>query len=254
MKCRKPYVFSLHLQPPSGTQVPVQTLRVFKTLRVVKEPTPSMASPPPLLLGVYYHIYNRGTNRQNVFVEPRNYAHFLRLYARYVEPVAETYAYCLLRNHFHLLIRTRTPDEQAEAFRCQLSGARASTALPPFEPLEPSRQLGTLFNAYAKAINKAYGRTGSLFQHLFGRLLVTSDLYCSRLITYIHRNAEKHGFVTDFRNWPYSSYHALLASRPTHIPRHKVIALFGGAAALAAAHRATGECQTLPDLIGEDLD
>ena len=66
-----------------------------------------MTSPPPLQLGAYYHIYNRGINRENVFREERNYRYFLELYAKHIEPVAETYAYCLLKNHFHVLVRTR---------------------------------------------------------------------------------------------------------------------------------------------------
>ena len=66
----------------------------------------------PLQFGQHYHIYNRGNNRENLFVQARNYPYFLRLYAKYILPVAETFAYCLMPNHFHFLIRTRTEDEQ----------------------------------------------------------------------------------------------------------------------------------------------
>jgi len=52
-----------------------------------------------LKYGSYYHIYNRGNNRENIFIEERNYAYFLRLYAEHIVSVADTYAYCLLRNH-----------------------------------------------------------------------------------------------------------------------------------------------------------
>ena len=71
----------------------------------------------------------------------------------------------------------------------------------------PSQQFGNLFNAYAKAINRAYGRTGSLFENPFGRVLVASDAHMSRVIAYIHQNPQKHGFVQVFCEWPYSSYH-----------------------------------------------
>ena len=71
-----------------------------------------MTSPTPLEYDQTYHIYDRGNNRQDIFLEDRNYRYFLQLYARYVEPVADTYAYCLLRNHFHLLVRIRTVEEQ----------------------------------------------------------------------------------------------------------------------------------------------
>ena len=61
----------------------------------------------PFVSELHYHIYNRGTNRENVFVEERNYRHFLQLYAKHIQPVAETYAYCLLKNHFHFLVRIK---------------------------------------------------------------------------------------------------------------------------------------------------
>ena len=71
-----------------------------------------MSKPVLLQPGRYYHIYNRGNNRENLFLEERNYRHFLKLYARYVAPVADTYAYCLLKNHFHLLVRIKEIAEQ----------------------------------------------------------------------------------------------------------------------------------------------
>lgn len=58
--------------------------------------------------GKFYHIWNRGNNRENLFYSSRNYEYFIRLYAEYLDPVAETYAFCLLPNHFHLLIRTKS--------------------------------------------------------------------------------------------------------------------------------------------------
>lgn len=66
-----------------------------------------MSRPEPLLCGQYYHIYNRGNDGRPLFRERRNYGYFLELYARYVEPVADTYAYCLMSNHFHFLVRIR---------------------------------------------------------------------------------------------------------------------------------------------------
>ena len=67
----------------------------------------AMTNPIPLEPGKFYHIYNRGNNRENIFSEERNYAHFLKLYAYHVGPIANTYAYCLLHNHFHLFVRAK---------------------------------------------------------------------------------------------------------------------------------------------------
>ena len=67
----------------------------------------------PLLPGTFYHIYNRGINGQNIFFEDRNYAFFLKKMAQYLCPVLEVYAYTLLKNHFHLLIKTKNEKEIA---------------------------------------------------------------------------------------------------------------------------------------------
>jgi REP element-mobilizing transposase RayT len=174
-----------------------------------------MTSPPALSYDTYYHLFNRGVNRANIFIEERNYAHFLSLYARYIEPVAETFAYCLLRNHFHLLARIKSEKE-------------IQAASPPAKALNPSGQFSRFFNAYAKAINKAYGRTGSLFHHPFGRVPVMQPAQFYRVVMYIHQNPQKHRFVEDFREWKYSSYGALCSGDPTRLQQEAVMAWFGG--------------------------
>jgi len=208
-----------------------------------------MTSPAALQYGQYYHIYNRGNNQENLFFKERNYRHFLKLYAKYIEPIADTYAYCLLRNHFHLLLRIKTVEEQET-----LETLRVSETLRVFKPREPSQQFGNLFNAYAKAINRAYGRTGSLFQNPFGRVLVDSDAYLVHLITYIHQNPQKHGFVDDFRLWPYSSYHAMLSKKPTHLKREEVLAWFAGPTAFQASHQKEVSEHRLGPLVPDDFD
>jgi hypothetical protein len=69
----------------------------------------------PLISEQYYHIYNCGNNGENLFFEERNYPYFLKLYAKYIYPVTNTYAYCLMKNHFHLLVRMK-PLEDLEGF------------------------------------------------------------------------------------------------------------------------------------------
>lgn len=70
-----------------------------------------MTNPVPLEHGQYYHIYNRGNNRENLFVEERNYLYFLKLYGQHIEPVASTFAYCLLPNHFHILVQIKEVED-----------------------------------------------------------------------------------------------------------------------------------------------
>lgn len=89
-----------------------------------------MTSPSPLQYNTYYHIFNRGVNRTNIFIEDDNYAHFLNLYTDYITPIAETYAYCLLRNHFHLLIRTKSEEELSTEQTLRVSLANPDHQMP----------------------------------------------------------------------------------------------------------------------------
>jgi putative transposase len=194
-----------------------------------------MGKPVPLEYGQYYHIYNRGINRERIFVEERNYRHFLRLYASHVGPVVDTVAYCLLPNHFHFLVRIK-----------ELPGSRTDLK-------RPSQCFSNLFNAYAKAFNKAYERTGGLFQRPFGRIVVTTDAYFCQLVIYIHQNAEKHGVVDDFGAWPFSSYHAHLSDKATRLAREEVLAWFDGAEGFERAHRLEPDAGLVAPLVGDDF-
>ena len=197
-----------------------------------------MPQPIPLQHGKYYHIFNRGNNRENIFLEERNYRHFLKLYTHHVLPVADTYAYCLLRNHFHLLVRIKDPAD-----------------LPaPLKSQKPSQHFSNLFNAYAKAFNNAYHRTGTLFQRPFGRIEVSSDAYFVQVVVYIHRNPQKHGLVPDFRTWPYSSYQAILSSQPTHVQRDAVLEWFQGTDHFEDVHRYEAEGRIIAPLIPDDFE
>ncbi len=178
-----------------------------------------MSNPIPLQPGRFYHIYNRGNNGENLFVEERNYRYFLQLYIQHVHPVVDTYAYCLLRNHFHLLVRIKDLTGLGERSSHDLSG---------LESKPPHQYFSNFFNAYTKAINKAYGRTGALFERPFRRIEVVGKVYFKNVVTYIHRNPQHHGFVDDFRDWPYSSYDVVLSDKSTRLQRDVVLDWFGG--------------------------
>ena len=170
-----------------------------------------MSNPIPLEFGKFYHIYNRGNNRENIFFEERNYRYFLRLWSKYIDPIAETWAYCLLRNHFHFLIEMKESSQVEEKHQSS-----------------PSQPFSNLFNAYARTINLTYHRTGALFQRPFGRIGIDSDAYLICVITYIHQNPQKHGFVSNFQAWPYSSYNYLLTEQGDSNKQQIMFDLFGG--------------------------
>jgi hypothetical protein len=117
----------------------------------------------------------------------------------------------------------------------------------------PTRAFQALFTAYTKAMNKAYGRTGRLFQEHFGRIEVASDRYFTNLVFYIHFNPQKHGFVGDFRHWSWSSYSALAGHAKTNLQRKTVLDWFGDATRFEAFHRGAVDERTIAQLVAEDV-
>jgi REP element-mobilizing transposase RayT len=185
--------------------------------------------------GKYYHIYNRGVNRCNLFYNSGNYSYFLRQYEKYIDPVADTFAWVLLKNHFHLLVRIK---EISEININQLPiPKKLQTLNIPVTLKTPHLYFSDLFNAYAQAINLQENRTGSLFQRPFQRKEVDNSEYFRQLVVYIHANPVHHGFVDDFRDYPWSSYGTILSLKPTRLQRDKVIGWFNSKGEFVDQHK-----------------
>ena len=117
-----------------------------------------------------------------------------------------------------------------------------------------TQQITNLFNSYTKSINATYKRSGSLFQNRFGRIEVDSDRYFAQLIHYIHFNPQKDGFVEDFRQYPYSSYQALVSEKPTNLCRHEVLDWFQGKDGFVKIHDLLCDEAVIRHLTQEDFD
>ncbi|TXD49935.1 transposase [Polaribacter sp. IC073] len=152
----------------------------------------------------FYHIYNCGNNKENIFIEEQNYAYFLLLVKKHLSKTSEVLTYFLLKNHFYLLIKTKEEVTSKEI----------------------SQSFSNLFNSYSKRINKKYGRSGSLFKDRFSRIKLDSEEYLRKLILYIHLNPIHHPFVDDFRVYEHSSYNSMLSNKPTRLLREYVLNLF----------------------------
>jgi putative transposase len=176
-------------------------------------------NPIPLENGKYYHIYNRGNNGIDLFYETENYNHFLRLYEKYIDPIAETFAWCLMKNHFHILVYIKETNE-IDTTKLEYS----STDKPKI--VNASKQFSNLFNAYTLAINKRYKRTGSLFEKNFKRKVVSSENYYQKLIFYIHNNPVHHRFTENIVEYPWTSYGTILSTKQTKLQRNRVIQAF----------------------------
>ena len=153
----------------------------------------------------YYHIFNQGNNGENIFIEEMNYFYFLKLVKKHLLPVVQVLSYCLLKNHFHLLIKTKEAEEERSI----------------------SKSFSNFFNSYSKSINKKYNRTGSLFRDRFKRVCISEEKYLKELIIYINLNPIYHGFVSDVKTYKYSSYLTLISNKETLLERKEVIDLFG---------------------------
>ncbi|HLP50526.1 MAG TPA: hypothetical protein VK154_06545 [Chitinophagales bacterium] len=199
-----------------------------------------MRNIPKIEKGNTYHIYNRGINGEDIFKEKRNYSHFLNRWQDFIAPVTDTYAYCLLKNHFHFLLRVKNEDV---VFVDEVTSKS--------KILDPTQQFSNFFNSYAQSINKAGNRTGSLFEHPYRRIKVDNEAYFARLVTYIHYNPQKHGFVDDYKQYPYSSYASHLSSKPTKLNRREVIDWFGNENKFVEFHSSYRDFKDLGDLAYE---
>lgn len=192
----------------------------------------------PLEPGRYYHIYNHANGNDSLFYEERNYNFFLKKYRQHIAPVASTLAYCLMPNHFHLLIKIR---DEGELMNLE--------SFPKFETLEKlddrekqtslflSKQFANLFSSYTQAFNRAYNRKGSLFYKNFKRKGISSEKYLQKLVNYIHFNPVNHGFLNHPTDWKYSSFNAILSSGKTMIDKEAVMEWFGGVDNFRYCHR-----------------
>jgi len=170
----------------------------------------------PLLHGKFYHIYNRGINRGinscNIFTESANFEYFLNLYYKHISPVADTFTWVLMRNHFHFLVKIKEAEEiQKTKTLSGLGTAEIQTkTLSGLETTErvgfaiPSHQFFHLFNAYAQAFNKRNNRTGSLFEHPFKRKIIDDISYFKTMVLYIHNNPVHHGIRQHAMDYPWS--------------------------------------------------
>jgi putative transposase len=173
----------------------------------------------PLSPGKYYHIYNHANGHENIFMNDGNYYYFLEKYQEYINPVANTFAYCLMPNHFHFLLKIKGENELKVLFEEKLAARTLGglQALQGFYVKRITFQFSNFFNGYTQAFNIQQSRRGSLLRPNFKRKEVTTASYFRKLVHYIHYNPIHHGFVKDMRDWKYSSFDHLNSSKKSLI-------------------------------------
>ena len=166
-----------------------------------------------------YHIFNKAIGEEKLFRQDDNYYFFLARFQHFLDEKVETLAYCLIPNHFHLLIRVRP----------NITNNQVVKGFSDFQ------------NAYCKSFNKVFSRNGSLFQRKFKRKKIKNEVYLSRIVIYLHQNAIKHGLVKDPKEWRFSSFKSYLSDNPTKLSRDLVLGWFGGIEGFRISNQANTE-------------
>ena len=139
----------------------------------------------------FYHIYNRGINSEKIFDTEENYLFFLLKFKIYLNPVCDVFAYCLMPNHFHFLIKVKSEIE-INTFAKVLNFdkkdiTKQEKGLHSFDSIV-SKQMGKFVSSYSQAYNKVTNRHGALLESPFKRKRVENEEYLRNLIIYIHLN------------------------------------------------------------------
>lgn len=181
-----------------------------------------------------YHIFNRGNNSQTVFFSNDNYLFFLAKVKKYLLPHADILAWCLMPNHFHLMVYVNYPEAEVDDI-AQVTGSKqiASEQVNSSHQFTKKRSLNDavsiILRSYTRAIQKQNNITGSLFQHRtkavclteingitpawfqtsYGTVINIVDPekeYPQVCFNYIHQNPVKSGLVKTPSEWEFSSY------------------------------------------------
>ncbi len=176
----------------------------------------------------FYHVVNHAVGFENLFQSDENFIYFLKRYKHYMPSVWDTYAYCLMPNHIHLLVKVHP--EEVLISHPKYKGDFHKLVM---------QQLSNLLNAFAKAYNKMYNRRGALWIDFTKRFLVDNKPYLKSVINYIHQNPVNHQFTYKPEVWNFSSYNSLLSDKTTLLRREEVINIFGSMEKFLQNYRAT---------------
>ncbi|HRP31882.1 MAG TPA: transposase [Agriterribacter sp.] len=179
----------------------------------------------PLLPGEKYHLFNRAVGNEKLFRNANNYSFFISRFIKHISPVADTYCYCLLPNHFHCMVKIK---EEAQ-LQCHFAEVKWHKPFSPeMLPEFIMERFSNLLNSYAKAYNKMYNRRGGLFIDYLRRKQIETDEQFRATAFYIHNNPVHHGYCTHLSNWVWSSFAAMQSNEPTWLLRKELLDGFGG--------------------------
>jgi putative transposase len=201
--------------------------------------------------GGIYHIYNQGNNKQPIFFTRENYLFFLRKISTHILPYGELLAYCLMPNHFHLMVEVQVvelPGHTHGVTAPHMPGSHPVNMQA--KPITLNSSIGIMLRSYTRAINIQEHRTGALFREETKSICLnelhgfTSNWYSSYGVTflnvyipqwqyaqvcfnYIHNNPVKAGLVKNPEDWEFSSYPGLKGQQTDSLVNSKRVEELG---------------------------
>ncbi len=225
-----------------------------------------MSKIQPIEYDKYYHIYNKGIDDQNIFLDKEDYTHFLNLVSIFLVPVAEIFTYVLMGNHFHFAVRIKDEREigylDSQYAQSEHLYQKWKTFFPRsndekqqgnyWKKPVPVKMFQHLFETYAKGFNNKYDRNGSLFIRPFKRINIDTEDYMKRLILYIHNNPIKHEFCEKINDYHWSSYLSLLSEKNTKLSREMVMEWFDNKTNFMGLHQKVDNFEDIKGLFIEE--
>ena len=198
-------------------------------------PTPEKYK-APFLPGSYYHIVCKSIDGLILFNEEKDYRVFKERFKQFTSAFFEVWAYNLIPNHTHHIIKTRPAQEIAETISGFQKEEQSKAMLRFLDAIKDEnsfdemieRQMNSLLVSYANYCNNKRGRKGGIFQKPFKRIRIEDDSHLQEAIIYTNANAQKHKLVRDFKEHPYSSYADIINGNGQFTEIDKQIGFFGG--------------------------
>ncbi len=189
--------------------------------------------------GKFYHVVNHANGWDNLFEDPSHYSLFLQRMVIKLSPVASVHAYCLMPNHFHLLVKIHDEEvirqkllenyeiNELLGFNKHKKSLFKLKAIDPF--YQVTQQFSNFFNSYAQIFNRLTNRKGNLFQKSFKVFEIDSLSYLLNTVRYIHYNPVHHNFTASYDEWHWSSFKDYRFEYDDFVVKEDILSAFDGA-------------------------